>query len=117
MLVTVNPEAELGTEDAPGVSVMATADPEATELGAVPSTEVLMLDVWPMPKIVPWQLQFMLIAAAFAGVAEQKTAASAIGATMLVRSSADAIDLITISNYVKHRYDPECRAVPQGTKM
>ncbi|MBX8691986.1 hypothetical protein ABQF44_09445 [Mycolicibacterium porcinum] len=35
----------VGTVDAPGAMVMATAEFAATELGAVPVTEVVMLDV------------------------------------------------------------------------
>ena len=53
MLVTVKPEAELGTVDTPGVRVMATAEPDAADPGAAPSTDVVMLEVWPIPKIVP----------------------------------------------------------------
>ncbi|WP_433562134.1 hypothetical protein ACQP1O_32150 [Nocardia sp. CA-151230] len=93
----MKPEAELGTVDTPGVRVMATAEPDAAELGAAPSTDVVMLEVWPIPKIVPWQLQFTLTAVAFAGAAKQKTVASATGVTTPARSSMDAVDLITIS--------------------
>ncbi|WP_158675699.1 hypothetical protein [Nocardia stercoris] len=53
MLVTVKPEAELGTDEEPGVSVMATAVPCTAEAGAVPVTVVVMLEVWLTPKIVP----------------------------------------------------------------
>ncbi|MFE3254077.1 hypothetical protein [Nocardia sp. NPDC059229] len=97
MLVTVKPEAELGTVDTPGVRVMATAEPDAAEPGAAPSTDVVMFEVWPIPKIVPWQLQFTLTGAAFAGAAKQKAVASATGVTTPARSSTDAVDLITIS--------------------
>ncbi|GAB2448491.1 hypothetical protein GCM10027262_71990 [Nocardia tengchongensis] len=101
MLVTVNPEAELGTVDAPGVRVMATAEPDAAEPGAVPVTVVVMLEVWPIPKIVPWQLQFTVTGVAFAGAANAKTVASATGVTIPARSSTEAVLLITISQNVK----------------
>ncbi|WP_157534910.1 hypothetical protein [Nocardia inohanensis] len=53
MFVTLNPDAELGTDEAPGVSVMATAEPAAAEAGAAPVTDVDILEVCPIPKIVP----------------------------------------------------------------
>ncbi|GAB2656794.1 hypothetical protein GCM10027088_38730 [Nocardia goodfellowii] len=86
----MKPEAELGTVEGPGVRVMATADPAATELGAVPSTEVVMLEVCPMPKIVPRQLILTLTEAALAGVVRQKSVAIATGATTPARISVDA---------------------------
>ncbi|WP_157573914.1 hypothetical protein [Nocardia jejuensis] len=107
MFVTLKPDAELGTEEEPGVRVIATAEPVAAEPGAVPVTDVVMLEVWPMPKIVPWQLQFTLTGAALAGDAKQKTDASAIGATTPERSSTDAVVLITISKNAKHWLRPE----------
>ncbi|WP_297609721.1 hypothetical protein [Nocardia sp.] len=106
MFVTLRPAAELGTEETPGVRVMATAEPDAAELGAVPSTDVVMLEVWLMPKTVPWQLQFTLTGVAFAGAAKQKRVASATGVTTPARSSTDAVDLIIISKNVKQWYDP-----------
>ncbi|MUM04210.1 hypothetical protein B5P44_05355 [Mycobacterium sp. CBMA 213] len=45
MLTTVTPAADVGTVDEPGAMVMATGEPAVTELGAVPVTEVVMLDV------------------------------------------------------------------------
>ncbi|MEU0545259.1 hypothetical protein [Nocardia sp. NPDC005978] len=108
MFVTVNPDAELGTEEAPGVRVMATAEPEVADAGAVPVTVVPMLEVCPMPKMVPWQLQFTLIGAAFAGAAKLKKVASATGVTMPARSNTDAVVLMTISNIVKQWHDPGC---------
>ncbi|WP_157171961.1 hypothetical protein, partial [Nocardia higoensis] len=95
MLFTVKPEAELGTDETPGVRVMATAEPDAAELGAVPVTDVLMLEVWPMPRIVPRQLQFTLTVAAFAGVTVQNTVATATGARTAARSRDE--DLMAIS--------------------
>ncbi|MGW1741138.1 hypothetical protein ACWCPQ_20275 [Nocardia sp. NPDC001965] len=100
MLLTVKPEAVPGTDEEPGVMVMATAEPDAAELGAVPVTDVAMVDVWPIPRIVPRQFQFTLTAA-FAGAAKQKTEAMATGAIMPARSR-DEVDLMAISR--------ECRA-------
>ncbi|WP_196814498.1 hypothetical protein [Nocardia sp. BMG111209] len=96
MLLTVKPEAELGTDEEPGVRVMATAEPDAAELGAVPVTEVDILEFWLMPKTVPWQLQFTLTGVAFAGAARQKTVATAIGARTPARRM-DEMDLMVIS--------------------
>ncbi|NKY84890.1 hypothetical protein [Nocardia veterana] len=96
MLFTVKPEAELGTDDEPGVRVMATAEPDAAELGAVPVTVVVMLEVWPIPRIVPLQLQFTLTGAAFAGAARQKTVATAAGARTPTRNREEN-DLMAIS--------------------
>ncbi len=96
MLFTVKPEAELGTDELPGVMVMATADPDAAELGAVPVTEVAMVEVWPMPKIVPRQSQFTSTAAAFAGAAKQNAVATAAGRRMPARSM-DEVGLMAIS--------------------
>ncbi|MHA3024799.1 hypothetical protein ACXPWS_31520 [Mycobacterium sp. BMJ-28] len=96
MLVTVKPEAVDGTVDEPGVRVMATGEPAVTEPGAVPVTEVVMLDVWPMPKMVPLQLQFTLTAA-FAVPAKQSAAASATGVTTPTRRSVAEFDRIVIS--------------------
>lgn len=96
MLFTVKPEAELGTDETPGVTVMATSDPDAAELGAVPVTDVVMVEVWLMPRIVPWQLQFTLTGAAFAGAVEQKTVAMATGARMPARRREE-VDLMAVS--------------------
>lgn len=96
MLFTVKPEAELGTDEAPGVIVMATAEPDAAELGAVPVTDVVMVEVWPIPRIVPRQLQFTLTGLALAGAAKQKAVATAIGAIMPARSR-DEVDLMAVS--------------------
>ncbi|MEV0110084.1 hypothetical protein AB0H42_27625 [Nocardia sp. NPDC050799] len=96
MLFTVKPEAELGTDEAPGVMVIATAEPDAAELGAVPVTDVVMVEVWPIPRIVPRQFQFTLTGAALAGAARQKTVATATGARMPARSR-DEVDLMAIS--------------------
>ncbi|WP_157181930.1 hypothetical protein [Nocardia testacea] len=104
MLFTVKPEAELGTDEAPGVMVMATAEPDAAELGAAPVTVVVMFDVWPIPRIVPRQFQFTLTGSAFAGAAVQKRAATATGARMPARSR-DEVDLMAISKKVEQRYD------------
>ncbi|MGW6121345.1 hypothetical protein ACWFRF_20050 [Nocardia sp. NPDC055165] len=101
MLFTVNPEAEVGTDEAPGVMVMATAEPDAAELGAVPVTEVFMLEVWPIPRTVPRQLQFTLTGAAFTGAAKQKTVAMATGAIKPARNREE-VDIMAISR--------ECRA-------
>ncbi|WP_167456282.1 hypothetical protein [Nocardia neocaledoniensis] len=99
MLFTVKPEAELGTDEAPGVMVMATAEPEAADAGAVPVTVVFMLEVWPMPRTVPRQLQFTLTGAAFTGAARQKTVATATGARKPARNREE-VDLMAISrNY------------------
>ncbi|MGW5385068.1 hypothetical protein [Nocardia sp. NPDC003963] len=92
----MKPEAELGTDEAPGVMVMATAEPDAAELGAVPVTDVVMVEVWPIPRIVPRQFQFTLTGSAFAGATEQKTAATTAGARMPARSR-DEVDLMAIS--------------------
>ncbi|NNH71276.1 hypothetical protein HLB23_15640 [Nocardia uniformis] len=70
-----------------------------------------MLEVWPIPKIVPLQLQFTLTGTAFAGVAKQKSVASATGATTPARNNTDAVDLITISKNVKQWHGPVSRAV------
>ncbi|MEU4651413.1 hypothetical protein [Nocardia fluminea] len=96
MLFTVKPAAELGTDEAPGVMVMATAEPDAAEAGAVPVTEVFILEVWPMPKTVPRQLQFTLTGAAFTGAAKQKTVATATGARKPARNREE-VDLMAIS--------------------
>ena len=96
MLFTVKPEAELGTDEEPGVRVMATAEPDAAELGAVPVTDVVILEVWPIPRMVPLQLQFTLTGAAFAGAARQKTVATATGARTPARTREE-IDLMTNS--------------------
>jgi hypothetical protein len=96
MLVTVKPEAEDGTVDEPGVRVMATGDVAVTEPGAVPVTDVVMLEVWPMPKIVPLQLQFTLTAA-FAVPAKHRAAASATGVTTPARRSVAEFDRMVIS--------------------
>jgi hypothetical protein len=96
MLFTVKPEAEPGTDEAPGVMVMATAEPDAAELGAVPVTDVVMVEVWPIPRIVPRQFQFTLTGSAFAGAAKQKTVATATGAIRPARSR-DEVDLMAIS--------------------
>ncbi|MGW5919123.1 hypothetical protein ACWFPY_09015 [Nocardia fluminea] len=96
MLFTVKPAAELGTDEAPGVMVMATAEPDAAEAGAVPVTEVFMLEVWPIPKTVPRQLQFTLTGAAFTGAAKQKTVATATGARKPARNREE-VDLMGIS--------------------
>ncbi|MFJ2666909.1 hypothetical protein ACIO14_21435 [Nocardia fluminea] len=96
MLFTVKPAAELGTDEAPGVMVMATAEPDAAEAGAVPVTEVFILEVWPIPKTVPRQLQFTLTGAAFTGAAKQKTVATATGARKLARNREE-VDLMAIS--------------------
>ncbi|HKR49008.1 MAG TPA: hypothetical protein VJT72_05390 [Pseudonocardiaceae bacterium] len=45
ILVTVKPDAVVGTVEEPGVRVMATGEPAVTEPGAAPVTEVVMLDV------------------------------------------------------------------------
>ncbi|WP_157116989.1 hypothetical protein [Nocardia flavorosea] len=92
----MKPEAELGTDETPGVTVMATADPDAAELGAVPVTDVVMVEVWLIPRTVPWQLQFTLTGAAFAGAVEQKKVATATGARMPARSREE-VDLMVIS--------------------
>ncbi|MEV0078380.1 hypothetical protein AB0H58_18415 [Nocardia neocaledoniensis] len=104
MLFTVKPEAELGTEEAPGVMVMATAEPEAAEAGAVPVTVVFMLEVWPMPRTVPRQLQFTLTGAAFTGAARQKTVATATGARKPARNREE-VDLMAISRNIEQRCD------------
>ncbi|MEU1956284.1 hypothetical protein [Nocardia rhamnosiphila] len=104
MLFTVKPEAELGTEEAPGVMVMATAEPDAAELGAVPVTDVVMFEFWPIPRIVPRQFQFTLTGAALAGAAKQKMDATATGAIMPARSREE-VDLMAISRNVEQRYD------------
>jgi hypothetical protein len=104
MLFTVKPDAELGTDDEPGVRVMATAEPDDAELGAVPVTDVVMLEVWPIPKMVPLQLQFTLTGAAFAGAAIQKTVATATGARTPARTRED-MDLMTDSRNVEQRCD------------
>lgn len=96
MLFTVKPEAEPGTEETPGVTVMATAEPDAAELGAVPVTDVVMVEVCPIPRIVPRQLQFTLTGSALAGAVEQKTVATATGARMPARIR-DEVDLMAIS--------------------
>ncbi|MEV6140689.1 hypothetical protein AB0L63_32565 [Nocardia sp. NPDC051990] len=96
MLFTLKPEALLGTADSPGVMVMATAEPDAAELGAVPVTDVVMLEVWLIPATVPLQLQFTLIGVAFAGAAKQKTVATATGAITPARSRNE-VDLMAIS--------------------
>jgi hypothetical protein len=102
MLFTVKPEAEPGTDEAPGVMVMATAEPDAAELGAVPVTDVVMVEVWPIPRIVPRQFQFTLTGSAFAGAAKLKTVATATGARRPARSR-DEVDLMAISR--------KCRAM------
>ncbi|MEV4205768.1 hypothetical protein OG308_22095 [Nocardia salmonicida] len=104
MLFTVKPAAELGTDEAPGVMVMATAEPDAAEPGAVPVTDVVILEVWPMPKTVPLQLQFTLMGTAFAGAAKQKTVATATGAIRPARNR-DEVDLMANSRNVEQRYD------------
>ncbi|GGN80515.1 hypothetical protein GCM10011610_29980 [Nocardia rhizosphaerihabitans] len=96
MLFTVKPDAELGTDEAPGVIVMATAEPDAAELGAVPVTDVFMLEVWPIPKMVPRQLQFTLTGAAFTGAAKQNMVATATGARNPARKREE-VDLMAIS--------------------
>lgn len=98
---TVKPEAELGTDEAPGAIVMATAEPDAAEPGAVPLTVAVMLEVWPMPQTVPLQAQFTLTEAAFAGVAKQKTVATAIGAIRLARSRGE-VDRMAVSRNVEN---------------
>jgi hypothetical protein len=45
IFVTGNPDAEDGTDDDPGVRVMATGEPAVTDAGAVPVTDVVILDV------------------------------------------------------------------------
>ncbi|NKX85939.1 hypothetical protein [Nocardia coubleae] len=102
MLFTVKPEAELGTDDAPGVMVMATADPDAAEPGAVPVTVVFMLEVWLIPRTVPRQAQFTLTGAALTGAARQKTVATATGAIKPARNR-EVVDIMAISR--------KCRAV------
>ncbi|WP_410873364.1 hypothetical protein [Nocardia sp. A7] len=92
----MKPEAELGTDEAPGVMVMATAEPDAVELGAVPVTEVVMFEVWPMPKTVPRQFQFTLTGAALTGAAKQKTVAMATGVRKPARNRVE-VDLMAIS--------------------
>ncbi|MFJ2837907.1 MULTISPECIES: hypothetical protein [Nocardia] len=104
MLFTVKPDAELGTDEAPGVMVMATAEPEATELGAVPVTEVFMLEVWPIPRTVPRQLQFTLTGAAFTGAAKQNMVATATGARNPAEKSEE-VDLMAISRNIEQRCD------------
>ncbi|MFD6388678.1 hypothetical protein ACWF9G_07275 [Nocardia sp. NPDC055029] len=104
MLFTVKPDAELGTDEAPGVIVMATAEPDATELGAVPVTDVFMLEVWPIPKTVPRQLQFTLTGAAFTGAAKQNTVATATGARNPARKREE-VDLMAISRNIEQRCD------------
>src|SRR5690606_432571 len=106
MLLTVKPDAELGTDETPGVMVIATSEPDAAELGAVPVTDVVMVEVWPIPRIVPWQLQFTLTGAAFAGAVEQKTVAMATGARMLARSR-DEVDLMAISRKCRATVRPD----------
>jgi hypothetical protein len=97
ILVTVKMDSTVdGTVDEPGVRVMATGEPAVTEPGAVLVTEVVMLDVWPTPEIVPLQLQFTLTAA-FAVPAKQSAATSATGVTAPARSSVDVFDRIVIS--------------------
>ncbi|MDT0551536.1 hypothetical protein, partial [Streptomyces lonegramiae] len=85
------------TVDDPGVRVMATGEPAVTELGAAPVTEVVILDVWPTPLIVPLQLQFTLTAA-FAVPAKQRAAARATGVTAPARRSVVVFDRIVLSN-------------------
>ncbi|MEU4322333.1 hypothetical protein ACFV24_26620 [Nocardia fluminea] len=106
MLFTVKPAAELGTDEAPGVMVIATAEPDAAEAGAVPVTEVFILEVWPIPKTVPRQLQFTLTGAAFTGAAKQKTVATATGARKPARNREE-VDLMAISK--------KCRAAVRRT--
>ncbi|MEV4130096.1 hypothetical protein [Nocardia sp. NPDC049707] len=96
MLFTVKPEALMGTDEAPGVTVTATAEPDAAELGAVPVTDVVMLEIWPIPRTVPLQLQFTLMGSAFAGAAKQNTVATATGARTAARSRSE-VDLMAIS--------------------
>jgi hypothetical protein len=95
MLFTVTPTADDGTVDEPGAMVMATADPAVTEPGAVPVTEVVMLDVEGMGPSLPWQLQLTLTAA-FAVPAKQSAAANAIGVMTPARSSVE-FDRIVVS--------------------
>ncbi|MGS2811422.1 hypothetical protein [Nocardia sp. MW-W600-9] len=108
MLFTVKPDAELGTDEAPGVIVMATAEPDAAEPGAVPVTEVFMLEVWLIPKTVPRQLQFTLTGAAFTGAAKQNMVATATGARKPARKREE-VELMAISRNVEQRCDG-CRA-------
>ncbi|MEU4595781.1 hypothetical protein [Nocardia sp. NPDC023988] len=96
MLFTVKPEAELGTDDAPGVMVMATADPDAAEPGAVPVTVVFMFEVWLIPRTVPRHAQFTLTGAALTGAARQKTVATATGAIKPARNR-EVVDIMAIS--------------------
>ncbi|MET9211650.1 MULTISPECIES: hypothetical protein [unclassified Nocardia] len=104
MLFTVKPDAELGTDEAPGVIVMATAEPDAAEPGAVPVTDVFILEVWPMPKMVPRQLQFTLTGAAFTGAAKQNTVATATGARNPARNREE-VELMAISRNIEQRCD------------
>jgi hypothetical protein len=113
MLFTVKPEAEPGTDEAPGVMVMATAEPDAAELGAVPVTDVVMVEVWPIPRIVPRQFQFTLTGSAFAGAAEQKTVATATGARRPARSR-DEVDLMAISREMSSNGTTGCRTLRNG---
>ncbi|MBJ7464586.1 MAG: hypothetical protein JHD38_13205 [Mycolicibacterium sp.] len=96
MFVTVKPDADDGTLDEPGVRVMATGEPAVTEAGAVPSTDVVMLEFCEMPRTVPWQLQLTLVAA-FATPEKHKAAASAIGVTAPTRSNLDVFDRMNFS--------------------
>jgi hypothetical protein len=92
ILTTVTPAADVGTVDEPGAMVIATGEPAVTEPGAVPVTEVVMLDV----PTVAWQLQFTETAAC-AVPAKQSAAASAIGVMAPARSSVDVFDRIFFS--------------------
>jgi hypothetical protein len=104
MFWTVNPDAEDGTDDAPGVRVMASGEPAVTDpVGTVvPSTDVVILDVCATPATVPWQLQLTLVAA-FATPAKHIAVASTIGVTAPARSNVDVFDRIVISQEVRLR--------------
>ncbi|WP_445166086.1 hypothetical protein ACTXG7_19710 [Mycolicibacterium sp. Dal123E01] len=96
-LTTVKPGiGVVGTVDEPGAIPMATAEPAVTELGAVPVTEVVMLDV----PTEAWQLQFTETAA-FAVPAKHSAAVRAIGVMAPARSSVEVFDRIFFSKRVK----------------
>ncbi|TGD85103.1 hypothetical protein BayCH28_22115 [Mycolicibacterium sp. CH28] len=92
MLLIVKPSTVDGTVDEPGAMLMATAEPAVTELGAVPVTDVVWLDV-PADAL---QDQFTETAAC-AVPAKQSAAARAIGVMAPARSSVDVFDRIFFS--------------------
>jgi len=93
MWFTVMPETVVGTVEALGARVMATAEPDAAVLGAVVVIDAARVVV-AMPAAR--QFQFTLTVAALAGAAKQKTEATATGMRTPARSR-DEVDLMAIS--------------------